>query len=178
MKLMLKLFTTVLAVLAIDGATKLWALNNLSPRFPEPVIGDYFRLVLGYNTGVAFGMFSNGGNWPLIITGVIIVILIVWFSHSLYTGHFPSQAVWPIGFILGGAIGNFIDRLIDGRVVDFLDFGLGAMRWPTFNMADSFILIGVGWLMLISFTHNPAPQDEPLSTEPEPETLLNETKSV
>ena len=178
MKLMLKLFATVLVVLAIDAATKFWALQNLASQFAEPVIGDYFRLILGYNTGVAFGMFSNGGNWPLIITGVIIVILVVWFSHSLYSGHFPSQAVWPIGLILGGAIGNFIDRLMDGRVVDFLDFGLGAMRWPTFNMADSFILIGVGWLMLISFSHNPAHQDEASVAESEPEKLLNETNSV
>ena len=121
---MLKLFATVLVVLVIDAATKIWALKNLSSQFAEPIIGDYFRLILGYNTGVAFGMFANGGSWPLIVTGVIIVILIVWFSHSLYTGHFPSQAVWPIGLILGGAIGNFIDRLVDGRVVDFLDFGL------------------------------------------------------
>lgn len=178
MKLMLKLVATVLFVLAIDGATKLWALNNLSRQFAEPVVGDYFRLVLGYNTGVAFGMFANGGNWPLIITGVIIVILVVWFSHSLYSGQFPPQAVWPIGLILGGAIGNFIDRLFDGRVVDFLDFGLGSMRWPTFNMADSFILIGVGWLLLISFTHNSGLEDEPVATESEPETLLNETNSV
>ncbi len=178
MKLMLKLIATVLVVLAIDGATKLWALSNLSRQFPEPVVGDYFRLILGYNTGVAFGMFANGGYWPLIITGVIITILVVWFSHSLYTGHFPPQAVWPIGLILGGAIGNFIDRLFDGRVVDFLDFGLGTMRWPTFNMADSFILMGVGWLMLISFTHNPAQQDVAVSPESEPETLLNETNSV
>ena len=178
MKLMLKLVATVLVVLAIDGATKLWALNNLSRQFAEPVVGEYFRLILGYNTGVAFGMFANGGNWPLIVPGVIIVILIVWFSRSLYSGHFPPQSVWPIGLILGGAIGNFIDRLIDGRVVDFLDFGLGAMRWPTFNMADSFILIGVGWLMLISFTHNPTPQEESATPEPETETLLNETNSV
>ena len=178
MKLMLKLFATVLIVLAVDAATKIWAVNNLSPQFADPVIGDYFRLILGYNTGVAFGMFANGGNWPLIITGVIIVILVVWFSHSLYSGHFPPHAVWPIGLILGGAIGNFIDRLIDGRVVDFLDFGLGTMRWPTFNMADSFILIGVAWLMLISFSHNPAPHDETSSAESEPEALLNETNSV
>lgn len=176
MKPIYQLLTAMSFVLAIDAITKLWALQNLTQYNPIPVVGDVFRLILGFNTGVAFGMFANGGIWPLLVTGVIIVILLFWFVRGLYTGHFPPQASWPIGLILGGAIGNFSDRLIDGRVVDFLDVGLGDMRWPTFNMADSFILIGVTWLMLISFSHKPAP--EPLPPESDSESLLNETKSV
>jgi signal peptidase II len=131
-----------------------------------PVIDDLFRLTLGYNTGVAFGMFANGGLAPLVVTGVIIAGLVIWFSRSLYTGHFPGWAAWPIGLLLGGAIGNFIDRLPDKRVTDFLDVGLGAARWPTFNLADSFILIGVTLLMLTTFSHKPQPTPSPLDDPP------------
>jgi signal peptidase II len=62
---------------------------------------------------------------------------------------------------LGGAIANFADRLIDGRVTDFLDVGVGAARWPTFNLADSFIIVGMAWLLLISYgQRRPLPQVE------------------
>jgi len=162
-------------VFALDGLTKIWAEQTLTPFQPVPVIGDWFRFTLGYNTGVAFGMFANGGNWPLILTGIIIVGLLVWFSRGLATGHFPAQAAWPIGLLLGGAIGNFIDRFPDGRVTDFLDVGLGALRWPTFNIADSFILIGVAILVLLTFNHQPQEHHEIEEPTPEgsPDSLLN-----
>ena len=163
MKLWIKLLLTGGLVFVIDWATKFWAEQNLVPFQPVPIVGDFFRLTLGYNTGVAFGMFANGGSWPLIMTGVIIVGLVVWFSRGLHQGQFPDRAVWPIGLLLGGAIGNFLDRLPDGRVTDFLDVGFGNIRWPTFNLADSFILIGVGLLVLFTFNYNvesPAHLDE------------------
>jgi signal peptidase II len=62
-----------------------------------------------------------------------------------------------VGFILGGAVGNYVDRLINGSVVDFIDVGLGATRWPAFNAADSFIVVGIIWLMLIKL-RVPEPQ--------------------
>ena len=131
MKVLFRLLVSLLVVLALDGATKILAEQYLALHQPVPVVGDYFRLTLGYNTGVAFGMFANGGLAPLIVTGVIIVALVIWFSRALYTGHFPGRAAWPIGLLLGGAIGNFVDRLPDKRVTDFLDVGLGATRWET-----------------------------------------------
>jgi signal peptidase II len=147
----------------IDGLTKFWVEQVLTPYQPVPVIGEWFRLTLGYNTGVAFGMLSNGGQLPMILTGVIIIIIGVWFMRGLASGHFAPIAAWPVGLLLGGAIGNFIDRLYDGRVTDFLDAGIGATRWPTFNLADAFILTGVGILMLLSFF-----SEEPRSSEPPP----------
>lgn len=151
MKILSRLLLALLVALALDGATKLWAEQTLEPYQPISVFGDTFRFTLGYNTGIAFGMFANGGHWPLTVTGIIIVLLFVWFTRALYTGQFSGWAAWPIGMLLGGAIGNFVDRLGDGRVTDFLDVGLGTARWPTFNLADSFIMIGVGVLMLLSF---------------------------
>lgn len=152
------------AVFVVDLASKIWAERILVPFQPVPVIGDFFRLTLGYNTGVAFGMLANGGNLPLVMTGIIIVGLMVWFTRGLYSGQFPERAAWPIGMLLGGAIGNFLDRLPDGRVTDFLDVGLGTLRWPTFNLADSFILIGVALLVLVTFNH--VPEAQPQSEEP------------
>jgi signal peptidase II len=151
MKILYRLLYTIFVAIVLDGVSKVWAEQSLSLHQPVPVIGDILRFTLGYNTGVAFGMFANGGFWPLIVTGFIILGLIVWFARALYSGQFPAYAAWPIGLLLGGAIGNFADRLPDGKVTDFLDVGVGLTRWPTFNLADSFIVVGIICLMLLSF---------------------------
>lgn len=174
MKLIFKLLAAGVFVFGLDWASKVWAEQNLLPYQPVEIIGNFFRLTLGYNTGVAFGMFANGGLWPLLLTGVIIVGLVGWFTRALLTGQIPATAAAPVGFLLGGAIGNFIDRLPDGRVTDFLDAGLGAWRWPTFNLADSFILTGVALLVLLTFNYRPAAalSTDPLSPESQPDNLL------
>ncbi|GIK42049.1 MAG: lipoprotein signal peptidase [Chloroflexota bacterium] len=136
--------------MALDGLSKVWAEQTLELYQPVPLAGDFFRFTLGYNTGVAFGMFANGGSGPLIVTGFVILGLTIWFWRALQSGQFPAPAGWPIGLLLGGAIANFVDRLIDGRVTDFLDAGVGATRWPTFNLADSFIIVGMVWLLFIN----------------------------
>jgi len=151
MKTLYRLFSALLFALILDGLTKFWAERSLDLYQPVPIAGDLFRFTLGHNTGVAFGLFANGGLWPLVLTGVIIMMLLLWFARALYSGQFSTWAAWPIGLLLGGAIGNFADRLLDGKVTDFLDVGIGPARWPTFNLADSFILLGVGLLMLLTF---------------------------
>ena len=153
MKIITRLFLAFLAALVLDALTKFWAEQTLELFLPVPIVGEFFRFTLGYNTGVAFGMFANGGVWPLVITGIVIIFLFVWFIKTLYTGRFPAWTAWPIGLLLGGAVGNFLDRIYDGQVTDFIDVGIGEARWPTFNLADSFILIGVGFLVLSTFVH-------------------------
>ncbi len=147
MKTGLRIFITFLIVLLVDGLTKIWAEQAISS--PTPILGQFFRLTLGYNTGVSFGLLTNGGLYPLIITGTIITGLIVWLVMMIRKGEIPAVIHVPIGFILGGAIANFVDRMLDGRVTDFLDFGWGPTRWPTFNLADSFIVVGVLLLLFI-----------------------------
>lgn len=150
MKKLAQLLLAMIIAFGLDWLTKVWAEQALELHQPVPVIGEVFRFTLGYNTGVAFGLFANGGSWPLIITGLVIFGLLIWFVRALRLQQLPGVAVWPIGLLLGGAIANFSDRLPDGRVTDFLDVGIGASRWPTFNLADSFILIGLGLLLLIT----------------------------
>jgi signal peptidase II len=174
MKILYRLLYTIFAVIVLDGASKVWAEQALTLHQPLPVIGDLLRFTLGYNTGVAFGMFANGGIWPLIVTGFIILGLMVWFARALYSGQFPTYAAWPIGLLLGGAIGNFADRLPDGKVTDFLDVGIELTRWPTFNLADSFIVVGITCLMLLSFNKKLKPADvdaEAAPAEPDSNTL-------
>lgn len=160
MKLQYRVLTAFLIALAVDWMTKTWAERMLPLYAPIPVIGQFFRLTLGYNTGVAFGLFANGGIGPLLVTGLIIVGLAVWFAHALRASEVPPVAAWPIGLILGGAIANFVDRLPDGRVTDFLDFGLGAARWPTFNMADSFIVVSLILLLVVARFEKHSPGSE------------------
>jgi signal peptidase II len=160
MKLHLRFLTALMIALVIDFLTKTWAERTLLHYTPIPLIGQFFRLTLGYNTGVAFGLFANGGVGPLILTGIIILILAVWLAHALRAGEIPPVAAFPIGMILGGAIANFMDRLPDGRVTDFLDMGFGATRFPTFNLADSFIVSGVVVLLWISMVSKQPDQDQ------------------
>jgi signal peptidase II len=155
MKVLYRILLTLTLVLALDGISQVWVEHSLEPFQPVSLAGDYFRLTLGYNTGVAFGMFANGGVAPLVVTGLVILGLMVWFARALKAGQFPQEAGWPIGLLLGGAIANFADRLIDGRVTDFLDVGLRTARWPTFNLADSFIMLGITGLLLLNYWSGP-----------------------
>lgn len=142
------LFVGIVTAFGIDLVSKAAAERALVLFQPIELAGDWLRLTLGYNTGVAFGMFANGGIWPLVGTGVIIAALVIWLSAALRAGQLPPAAAIPVGLMLGGAIGNFADRLPDGRVTDFIDVGIGAARWPTFNLADSFIVLGIALLLM------------------------------
>ena len=122
---------------------------------PVSLVGEWLRITLNYNTGVAFGLFANGGSWPLVVTGIIITSLAVWLFRAIHTGELPPVAGWAVGMILGGALANFLDRLPDGKVTDFIDVGIGTNRWPTSNFADIFITLGVVLLLWSSFLAKP-----------------------
>ena len=141
--------------LSLDALTKAWAVQTLTLYQPAPVLGEMMRFTLGYNTGITFGLFANSGSAPLIVTGVIIFGLFIWTLLAVRRGEFSGTAVWLLGLILGGAAGNFVDRLLDMRVTDFLDVGIGTVRWYTFNLADVFIVFGIIFLLLFTLTEKP-----------------------
>lgn len=141
----------VLAIIAIvlDQATKGWILEDvmIPPRVIE--ITSNFNLVLGWNRGVSFGLFNQDSAYgPYILTAVALAIVLglsIWLWKS--TTHWSA---WALGLVIGGAIGNVIDRIQYGAVVDFLDFHAFGYHWPAFNVADTVIFIGAGLLILES----------------------------
>ncbi len=136
-----------------DQFSKNAALQTVTEGIAQPIT-SFFNLVLVYNRGISFGLFSNTSVdvQPYIFLGINIlvsIVLLVW----LFRTHRGLVAT-SIGLIIGGAIGNGIDRVLHGAVIDFLDFyvtidGL-ARHWPAFNVADSAIVCGVGLLLLDS----------------------------
>jgi signal peptidase II len=127
--------------LALDQLSKWYILERTDlPFFNAYTVTPFFNLVMVWNKGVSFGMFS-GNDQPFILIGislVIIVILVRWLVMA--------RTKWisgAIGLVIGGATGNIIDRLRFGAVADFLDFHIDIYHWPAFNIADSAIFIGV-----------------------------------
>lgn len=130
-----------IGVFALDRGSKWWILEIVM-RPPRPIeVTPFFNLVLGFNTGVSFGMFNTDSMWnPLIFTGVALLI-VAWLVRWLWRSQRPFTAV-AIGLVIGGAIGNVYDRLLYPGVIDFLDFHAFGWHWPAFNVADSAIVGG------------------------------------
>ena len=130
-----------LGVVIIDQLTKYIVLNYVLSEYAAVIIAPFFAIVRAWNTGVSFSMFNNWGiNGVYILSGValaIVFMLIRWLK-----GEHNKTVQLALGFIIGGAIGNVIDRVRLGAVFDFLDFYIGDHHWPAFNMADSFICVG------------------------------------
>jgi len=111
-------------------------------------VTSFFRLVMVWNSGVSFGMFSGGETTRWILIGLstfISLVLVVWLARAK-----ERLLGYALGMILGGAIGNIIDRIHYGRVADFFDFDLYFMRWPAFNIADILIVCGVAVMLVQS----------------------------
>jgi signal peptidase II len=110
-------------------------------------VTSFFNIVLIYNRGMSFGLFNSSGGLNALlfslVAAAIVAVLIYWLSRV----ESPLLAV-AIGLIIGGAIGNVIDRIRFGAVVDFLDFHVGFWHWPAFNVADSAICVGVAVMLL------------------------------
>lgn len=125
---------------------------------PIEVIPGCFNFYLAHNTGGAFSMFS--GN-PGLLAGIslVIIIAILWWARS-----FDRTRIWPflgVGMLAGGALGNIVDRLRFEYVVDFLDVYIGQSHWPTFNLADAFIDVGLGILVILAlFTKQLEPKEK------------------
>ena len=149
--------TIAAIILILDQWTKFLILGQPDLTEYSPIeVTSFFNIVLVLNRGVSFGMFA-GQNQPLLLIGVslaILSILLVWLwrNSSLVTA-------LGIGSIIGGTIGNVIDRVRYGAVVDFLDFHVADLHWPAFNIADSFVFIGVVVLCIYSMFFEKKNQD-------------------
>jgi len=136
----LRLFATALVIVVSDQMVKRVVVDVLGMGETRNVWGTFFRLTRTENTGAAFGIFRGQSTWFIIISA-LAAIAIVFFRKEIARMRPLHQSAF--GLILGGAVGNLIDRIRLGAVVDYLDLGFGATRWPAFNIADSAITIGV-----------------------------------
>ena len=139
---MLKWLWISLVVIVLDQITKVWASASLE-LYESIAVMPFFNITLAHNTGAAFSFLAQAGGWQRwFFTGIAVVVsvvIIVWMKR-LPSGE-RMQAV-ALALVLGGALGNVIDRVIYGYVVDFLDVYYQQMHWPAFNIADSAITVG------------------------------------
>lgn len=145
-----RVFWPILIVwLALDIITKVWALATLwPPGMPHEVLGEYLRWTLAFNRGAAMGMHLGEWSRPF-FTVVGIVMLAVLGNLYRTTASADRLRAAILGFIMAGAIGNLIDRIRYGQVTDFIDVGVGTVRFWTFNVADMGITCGAIALAII-----------------------------
>jgi signal peptidase II len=130
---------------ALDLWTKHWATNVLAERDSMPVLGQFLRLTYTRNAGVAFGL-GAGTNFPFYVFSLLAAIaILVLFVGGRVQGRTREVA---LALIFGGAIGNLVDRITTGLVVDFIDVGIRQWRFPVFNVADSAVTVGVALFAL------------------------------
>jgi len=136
-------------IIVLDFLTKRAVTANVLP-YESINILPFLRIVYVENKGAAFGLFSALGNNFFVIISVITIALIVVYAYRFAKG----WEIYSFSFILGGALGNLIDRLTIGKVIDFIDVFIGKWHWPAFNVADSALTIGIVLFILINLTPN------------------------
>jgi signal peptidase II len=164
----MKVLWLVPAALAIDQISKQIVMHSMILHESIPVLGEFFRLTYIHNAGAAFGL--NLGS-PLLHTLISIVALgaLIWL---FWTAPRDNRIMrFSISLILGGALGNIVDRIHLHEVVDFFDFGIGGLRWPVFNFADSFVTVGI-FLLIYAYSR----QEQAEAADADPETASPEER--
>src|SRR5579884_2096910 len=155
-------FLIAAAVILLDRVAK-WAVSaNIAMHDTLAIIPGFFRLTHVENSGAAFGLFDQSpSQWKLAVLIAFSVVALIVVSILLWRNSFAMNTTGVgLSLIMGGALGNLWDRIIDGRVVDFLEFYLGSYHWPAFNVADSAIVIGAVLLMSEILFAKPAQQEK------------------
>lgn len=148
-----------LLIVGLDQLSKWWIVEYVMnpPQILE--VTSFFNLVLTHNRGVSFGMFAAGSEiekWALVGVAVVISLFLVrWLWQAR-----EALSIIALGLIIGGAVGNIIDRILIGAVVDFLDIHVNGWHWPAFNVADSAICIGAAGLIFESIFSKEDPKED------------------
>jgi len=146
----LPLWVAIPAIL-LDQATKFFVWRYIPYHGGFSVIPNFFEIVHVRNTGAAFGMWSDNNAFFIGLASVATVVVLATIWKGAFSGRMLSLSA---GLLLGGIVGNLVDRLVHGNVVDFLSFQLGRFTWPAFNVADSCICIAAGLMMIHAFFMN------------------------
>jgi len=148
---MKRYFVIALVVVLLDQLTKLWVLNSFE-TFEIVTVLPVFNLTLVFNEGAAFSFLADAGGWQryifVSISAVMSIVFVIWLSRV------KSHELWlatGLAFLLGGAVGNLIDRVWLGKVIDFLQWHWHDAYFPAFNLADAAITLGVILLLIDSF---------------------------
>jgi signal peptidase II len=143
------------AIVILDQLTKLLVVRFIGGDESRVIVDGFFNLVNSSNTGAAWGIFRDR-NVVLAAVSVLTILALYLFRHSFQL-HRTGSAI-ALGLIAGGIVGNLIDRVRVGYVIDFLDFYIGTHHWPAFNVADSSICLGVALYVIVSWRADHAAQ--------------------
>ena len=152
------LLFTALAILVADQLSKGFVVAAVALGERIRVVGDLVQVWHVQNRGAAFSLLQ-GGSVLFVVVSVLSLGMVGYFHRSL-----RQRGLWVhlvLGVILGGTLGNFVDRLRQGYVTDWLSVGSGDLRWPTFNVADSSIVVGIGILVIYLLLRNPDRAEAP-----------------
>lgn len=150
------LLLTALTILVADQVTKGLVIANVALGERVNLIGDLVQVWHAQNRGASFSLLQ-GASILFLVVSVLSVGMVVYFHRSL-----RDRGGWVhlvLGVILGGTLGNLVDRLRQGYVTDWLSIGVGDLRWPTFNVADSSLVVGIGALVLYLLVVNPGARE-------------------
>jgi len=147
-------FALAAALVVADRLTKLAVLDVFVPG-ERVVVTGFFNLVLVFNRGAAFSFLAGADGWQSLLFAAIAIVAALVVSAIIL--RMPGRRLLCTGLalILGGALGNLVDRLLYGHVVDFVDLHAFGWHWPAFNVADSGITVGAGLVLLEGFLHRP-----------------------
>jgi signal peptidase II len=141
-----------LGVVVLDQITKLWVEHALH-RFQVVELLPFLNLTLLYNTGAAFSFLADAGGWQrwffIVLASLVSVAIVVWLRYLPRQGE--GRLAIGLSLILGGAVGNVIDRIVHGHVIDFIDVHWAGWHWPAFNVADTGITVGAALIIVDSF---------------------------
>ncbi len=148
LKKLLKSLPLIFVLIFFDQITK-WFIRENFVLYETRQITSFLAITYTTNTGVAFGLFS-GNNTFFVISTIFILLFIIFSLKNLETD-LGKHSIYFITLIIAGGIGNLLDRIFIGEVIDFIDFQINSKNvWPIFNLADSYVFVG-GWILLINF---------------------------
>ena len=152
-----------LAVLFLDQWSKGLVTRTMDVHQSKTVISDVFDLTYVRNTGAAFGLFASVDSSikAILLNSIAVIVFLIVSAYALRSSHKSVRLQVGLALILGGAVGNLLDRVRFGYVVDFLEFSISGHHWPAFNVADSAICIGVGLLFLDMLGSDDLPAERP-----------------
>ena len=152
-----------LGVLFLDQWSKGLVTRTMEVHQSKTIITDVFDLTYVRNTGAAFGLFASVDSSvkAILLNSIAVIVFLIVSAYALRSSHKSVRLQVGLALILGGAVGNLLDRVRFGYVVDFLDFAISGHHWPAFNVADSAICIGVALLFLDMLGSEDAPAERP-----------------